>query len=172
MVRKNNKDTAASPEKSQVGDQVGHPVATGAGAGAGALAGAEIGSPAGIVGIAAGAVIGGIVGALAGEGVADTFTGNEEDRYWREEYARRPYARPGDSYERYQPAYRYGSAARSRFDGQTYDEVEPSLREDWNRRRAESDLRWEDAGPAVRDAYEWRSGLARPVASRRETENA
>lgn len=170
MIRNNDNDLPAHADKSRVGDQVGHPVATGTGAGA--LAGAGMGIPGGILGIAAGAVIGGIAGALAGEGVADTFSGNEEDRYWQNEYANRPYARSGDSYERYQPAYRYGSRARGHYEGRSYDEVEPSLRDEWNRHRAETDMRWEEASPAVRDSYEWRSERQASKAKRHEIENA
>lgn len=150
-------DRTIGTNKSRVSDEVGHPVATGVGAGAGALAGAAAGSVGGLVGAAAGALVGGIAGALGGEGIADTFTGHEEDRHWQQHYRGRPYVHEGDAYDRYQPAYRYGSLARQRHEGRAFTEVEPHLREDWNRSRTSSDLEWEHASPAIRDAYEFRS---------------
>jgi hypothetical protein len=152
-----NDDRIKNTTKSHVGDDVGHPVATGVGAGAGAMAGAAAGSVGGLVGAAAGAVIGGIAGALGGEGIADTFTGNDEDRHWEQNYRGRPYVREGEAYDRYQPAYRHGSLARQRHEGRAFTDVEPTLRDDWNRSRNATDLEWEHASPAVRDAYEFRS---------------
>jgi hypothetical protein len=172
MKKHQDQELSERADKSRVGDDVGHPVATGLGAGAGALAGAELGSVGGLVGMAAGAVIGGIAGALGGEGVADTFTGNDEDRHWRENYQSRAYVREGEAYDRYQPAYRYGALSREQHAGRSYDEIEPGLREDWNRRRAEHDLEWDRASPAIRDAFEYQGTRATTTRRTREMENA
>src|SRR5262245_24209334 len=101
-----------------------HPVGVGIGAaGGGAAAGAAIGAAGGPVGAAVGAVAGAVAGGLAGKAVAEKVNPTVEDAFWRENYNKRPYVKSGTSYDRYQPAYRYGWEGRSRYAGKRFDEV-------------------------------------------------
>ena len=137
----------------KAGEERSHPVGTGVGAAGGAVAGAAIGSVAGPAGTAVGAVVGGVAGALAGHGVARALNPKEEDEYWRENFATRPYVEPGSEYGAYQPAYRYGWEATARHQGRPFEEIEPDLRRNWDEARGQSALGWDHARDAVRDAW-------------------
>ena len=90
------------------GEPGAHPVGTGVGAVGGAAAGAAIGGAVGgPVGAMIGAAVGGVAGGLAGKGVAESANPTEEDAYWRDNYATRPYA-GSHTYGDLEPAYRYG----------------------------------------------------------------
>lgn len=136
------------------GEPGAHPVGTGIGAAAGGIAaGAAIGTVAGPVGTLIGAAVGAVVGGLAGKGVAEAIDPTVEDDYWRENYRNQPYVDADAPYEEYQPAYGYGVDRYSRFDGRSFDEVEPELAEGWDSARGASTLGWDDARHATRDAW-------------------
>jgi hypothetical protein len=116
----------------------------------GAAAGALAGGVTGPVGAAIGAVVGAAVGAMAGR-KADPAV---EDKYWRDNYLSRPYARKDASFDDYSPAYRSGVESYSRNPGRSFDEIEPELGRDWNSNRGRSSLEWEHAKPAARDAWD------------------
>jgi hypothetical protein len=78
----------------------------------------------------------------------------EEDRYWRDNYIRRPYADETLSYDHYRPAYRYGWESRARLSGQRWDQVERELERGWRQNRGASRLGWGDAKLAARDAWQ------------------
>lgn len=80
---------------------------------------------------------------------------NEEDRYWRENFASRPYASEDRDYEDFRPAYRFGTESASRYEGRDWNEAEPELRQDWDRyeHRGESRSKWEEVKDAARDAW-------------------
>ncbi len=118
----------------------------------GAAAGAAIGGMTGPVGAAVGALAGAAVGALAGKGVANADP-VEEDTYWRDNYASRPYV-SGASYDEFGPAYRYGVDSYSKYQGRSFDEVDANLSRDWGSTRGKSSLDWERARPAARDAWQ------------------
>ncbi|MBV8938670.1 MAG: hypothetical protein JO089_02370 [Alphaproteobacteria bacterium] len=122
-----------------------------AGAAKGAVAGAAAAGPAGAI---AGAGVGGVLGALAGKGIAQAVNPTTEDVYWRDHYQSRPYIDSTVNYETYQPAYKYGIDAFSRYPGRSYDEIEPELRAGWESARGASVLSWDKASYATRDAYE------------------
>ena len=112
--RDTNPDSNRDPLTGEPGSHTG---GTGVGAAGGAVAGAAVG---GAVGGPVGAVVGGAVGAVAG-GAAGHAAGEAldptvEDRYWRENYSRRPYFRSGKSYSEFEPVYRYGWESASRPD--------------------------------------------------------
>jgi hypothetical protein len=130
-----------------------HPVGVGAGAAGGAAAGAAIGAVAGPVGTALGAAIGGVAGGLAGKGAAEAVNPTTEDTYWRSNYATRPYVERGAAYDTYRPAYRYGWESYPRLRGRTFEEVEGDLARGWDEARAGSQLTWDKAKGAVRDAW-------------------
>lgn len=119
----------------------------------GAAAGAAVGGVTGPVGAAIGAAVGAAAGALAGKQVpkADPAV---EDSYWRSNYASRPYAQGGSSYDEYGPAFRYGVDAYSRHPDRSFDELEPELSQNWATARGSSSLEWERARHATRDAWQ------------------
>ncbi|MGH9458209.1 MAG: hypothetical protein ACRD2J_11290 [Thermoanaerobaculia bacterium] len=134
-----------------------HPLGVGGGAAGGAAAGAAIG---GAVGGPAGAAVGGAIGAVAGgyagKGIAEAVNPTEEEAHWRSEYPHRPYARPEVPYDRYQPAYRFGweKAVLPTFTGRSFEDIEPELEHHWHTTRGEGGLAWNEARPAVRDAWD------------------
>lgn len=118
----------------------------------GATAGALAGGMTGPVGAAVGAVVGAVAGAVMGRNVkVDPVA---EDTYWRENYTSRPYARPGATYDDYQPAYRYGMDSYTRYPNRSFDDVEPELSRDWGTARGHSPLDWDNAKHASRDAWQ------------------
>ncbi len=130
-----------------------HPVGTGVGAAGGAAAGAAIGAVAGPVGAAVGLVTGAVVGGLAGKGVAEKIDPTVEDGYWKDNYSKRSYAEKNVSYDNYQPAYRTGYEGFSRYPGKKYEEVETDLQRDYNKSKGNSNLTWDKAKHATRDAW-------------------
>ena len=130
-----------------------HPVGVGVGAASAGAAGAAIGSVAGPVGTVVGAVAGAVVGGLAGKGVAEQLDPTVEDQHWRKSFADRPYVEQGRDYDYYQPAYRYGWESRSRLAGRRFEDVEPELERGWTHARGKSNLSWDKAKDATRDAW-------------------
>lgn len=78
----------------------------------------------------------------------------DDDRYWRDNYLKRPYADDTLSYDHYRPAYRYGWESRRRFPDQRWDQVERDLQKGWRENRGESRLGWSEAKLAARDAWQ------------------
>jgi hypothetical protein len=139
-----------------------HPVGTGIGAAVGATAGivgaaamgAATGAALGPLGAIAGAAAGGILGGGIGHGIAEDINPTAEDAYWRTHYVTRDYVMKDVPYETYQPAYLYGVDAGIAHQGRMFDDIEPELGEGWESARGVSNLRWEDARLASRDAFE------------------
>ena len=131
-----------------------HLVGTGLGAAAGGFAaGALAGSVVGPVGTLVGAVAGAVVGGLAGKGIAEIIDPTAEEAYWRENYSSRPYVTSGASFDDYGPAYRYGIDSYGRFEGRTFEEVEPELMLEWPGAQGNSKLTWDRAKHATRDSW-------------------
>ncbi|HVA50837.1 MAG TPA: hypothetical protein VNH11_31125 [Pirellulales bacterium] len=143
------KSTNADPITGEPG---AHPVGVGVGAAGGGITGAAIGAAAGPVGAAVGAVAGAIIGGMAGKDIAESYDPTAEDAYWREHFRTRPYIGPEDTYERFEPAYRYGWESRQKHAGRTFEEVEPELQQHWT--TAAPDMGWDTARHASRDAWE------------------
>ncbi len=124
-------------------------------AGVGAMAGA-VGGPLGTV---AGAIVGGVMGGMAGKAAAEFVNPTLELEYWRENYALRPYYRPGTQFEDYRAAYQSGWES---YDGRVlaWEQREADVQKKWNdlsrweNEGGASKLTWEDAKQAARDAYE------------------
>ncbi|HVX11751.1 MAG TPA: hypothetical protein VHC22_11265 [Pirellulales bacterium] len=129
-----------------------HPMGVGLGATGGGITGAAIGAAAGPVGAAVGAVAGAIIGGMAGKDIAESYNPTAEDAYWREHFRTRPYVGSEDSYERFEPAYRYGWESWRTHAGRTFEEVEPDLRQGWT--TATPHLGWDTARHASRDAWD------------------
>lgn len=120
---------------------------------AGAAAGAAAGGVAGPIGVVAGAAIGGAIGGAAGESIAREVNPTLEEQYWEQSYSSRPYVVSGYDFETYRPAYRAGIESFRKNPTQTFDDLEPSLRNNWNIDRGSSRLEWDQASPAARDAF-------------------
>ncbi len=65
-----------------------------------------------------------------------------------------PYVSPGSAYDEYAPAYRHGWEARSRHGGKRFEEVESSVRTDWEATKGKTRLEWDRAKAAMRDAWD------------------
>ena len=137
------------------GEPGAHPVGAGVGAAAvgaaATVAGAVLGGP---IGGIAGAAIGAVAGGYAGKAVEETIDPTAEDAYWRQNYQNRPYVEQGANYDTYQPAYQYGWESRRQYGSRRFDEVEPELKTQWGAAGTQSQLDWENAKPAARDAWD------------------
>ncbi len=120
---------------------------------AGAAAGALVGGMAGPLGAVAGAAIGGGLGGSIGEDIARAVNPTMEEAYWQEHYSTRDYVSDNADYETYRPAYRYGVEAFRSYPDAQFDDLEPSLRNNWGIVRGKSTLEWHEARSAARDAF-------------------
>jgi len=76
-----------------------------------------------------------------------------DDAAWRAAHSTRRYVVHGMEYEDYAPAYRYGVLVADKHGKKTFAEVEPVLAEEWATVRGASRLEWNQARPAVQEAY-------------------
>jgi hypothetical protein len=147
---------AAHDEKTNAdsitGEPGSHPMAVATGAAAGAMAGAVMGVVGGPVGVVAGAAAGGLAGGIAGKKAGEALDPTLEDAYWRENYLNRSYFVAGRNYDYYQPAYRHGWDSYARYPGRKWQDVEPTLRSEWE--RSTPLLGWHEARSATQDAWE------------------
>lgn len=131
-----------------------HPVGVGAGTTGGALTGAAVGGAVGgPVGAVVGAAVGGVAGGLAGKGAAEAVNPTVEDEYWRSNYNTRPYVTGGTPYDEMRPAYQYGWESYSRYQGRKFDEVESDLKRDWEKGKNNTEMKWDRAKLAAKDAW-------------------
>lgn len=139
-----------------ISDQPGsHPIETGIGAAVGgAASGLAVGAVAGPVGAAVGAAVGAVAGGLAGKGIGEVIDPTTEDNWLRDNFGSRPYVKKGETFDRYQEAYRYGGEAESRYQGRAFDQVEDDLKRDWGKAKDHGGLAWGHAREAVKDAYD------------------
>ncbi|MEG4963269.1 MULTISPECIES: hypothetical protein [unclassified Microcoleus] len=139
------------------GETGAHPVGTGIGAASAGAAGAAIGGAiGGPVGAVVGAVVGAFGGGLAGKGVAEAIDPTVEEAYWQTNYSSRPYVDTSATYDDYQPAYRTGYEGYSRYGGtgKSFNEIEHDLQRDYETNRGKSNVAWEKAKHATRDAWD------------------
>lgn len=118
----------------------------------GAAAGAAAGTVTGPVGTVVGPAGGAVVGGLAGKGVAEANHPTREDVSWRDNYSDRPYVEQGLSHDDYGPAYGSGAEAASRHLGRGFEDAKPELSRRRFERRGGSNLHWDSAKDASRDA--------------------
>ncbi|PSR18035.1 hypothetical protein C8255_09520 [filamentous cyanobacterium CCP3] len=130
----------------------------GVGAAGASVMGTAIG---GIAGGPVGAVIGAAVGAVAGGLATEGMTTGHidpalEEKYWRDNYRQRPYARPDYGYDDYGPAYRTGYEGYHLYSSQGLDfsQAEPHLRRDYDRHNRSGRLDWDQAKDAIQDAWQ------------------
>jgi hypothetical protein len=138
-----------------------HPIETGVGAAAvGAVSGMAVGAVTGPVGAAIGAAVGAVAGGYAGKGVGEMIDPTTEDSWLRDNFESRPYVQEGDTFEKYQPAYRYVAEAESRYGTDEFDTIEGELESDWHNDKEEAVMPWKHVRDAVKDSYE-RTGQIR-----------
>ena len=130
-----------------------HPIGTSVGAAGGAVTGAAIGTVGGPVGSVVGAVVGAVVGGLAGKGAAEFINPTEEDAYWRDAYTREPYYSDAYSFDDYAPAYRAGYTARMQGKA-NWNDARSEWERRWDEEHAQSRMRFKDAEPAIKSAWE------------------
>ena len=106
------------------------------------------------IGTGVGAAVGAIVSGLAGKGVAEVIDPTSEVAFWRDNFKSRPYAENANSFDDYGPAYGYGVSSYTKYPGRSCHDVEADLSRDWNGARGASNLQWDQARNATRDAWE------------------
>jgi len=132
-----------------------HPIGVAAGGTGGAAAGGAIGGAiGGPVGAVVGAAVGAVGGAFAGKGAAEVVNPTEENAYWQKNYSTRPYYKSGESFDTYEPAYRYGyeTASRPEYHGKKFEDVESDLATNWPT-YSRTNSNFNDYRLATRDAY-------------------
>jgi hypothetical protein len=132
-----------------------HPIETGIGAAvAGAATGIAAGAVAGPVGAAIGAAVGAVAGGYVGKDVGEIIDPTTEDNWLRDNFESRPYVRPGDTFEKYRPAYKHGAVAESLYGGTEFDSIESRAKEAWDKLGDTVDYPWPEARGAVKDSYD------------------
>jgi hypothetical protein len=133
-----------------------HPIETGVGAAAvGAAAGVAAGAFAGPAGAAIGAAVGAAAGGYAGKGVGEMIDPTTEDSWLRDNFSSRPYVQKCETFEKYQPAYRYGAQAECRYGTEKFERIEGALEKDWHSSAEKKPVMpWKHVRDAVKDSYE------------------
>src|SRR3954452_13410369 len=120
-----------------------HPIETGIGAAlGGAASGMAVGAVAGPVTAAVGAALGAVAGGLAGKGVGELIDPTTEDNWLRDNFRSRPYVEEGETFDMYQPVYRYGAEAESKYGDAGFDAIVDDLEKDWARSQGHAGLKW------------------------------
>jgi hypothetical protein len=78
----------------------------------------------------------------------------EEERWWREHYAERPYVERGRDFVYYRPAYQYGFESARRHRDRRWNDMEADLRSGWDQYEHRGNSTWNDIKESVRDAWE------------------
>ena len=113
---------------------------------------AKAGVVAGAFGLAVDTPLGAAAAGLAG--TATRVDANAENRHWRNQFRREPYYLQAYTFGDYAPAYLTGYQGYARLAGKRFDQIERELRIDYEANRANSDLSWLEARPAIRAAWE------------------
>jgi hypothetical protein len=77
-----------------------------------------------------------------------------DEKFWRTNYASRPYASGDRGFEYYRSAYRYGHDAAKRHGGSRWSEVEAEVRRGWEKFEGRGERAWDQIREAVRDAWD------------------
>ena len=76
-----------------------------------------------------------------------------DDNWLRDNFESRPYVRKGETFDTYQPAYRYGGEAEYKYPTEEFDVIEDRLASEWNA-AAKPAMPWTQARAHVKDAYD------------------
>jgi hypothetical protein len=85
----------------------------------------------------------------------------KEAAYWREQHPKQPYAKDY-SYEQFEHAYRTGYDSFLKYPGQTFDEVEESVANEYEQAKPDSALPWDTVRPAVSSVWDRLGGVISP----------
>jgi hypothetical protein len=77
----------------------------------------------------------------------------EHDAYWRHNFERETYCQPGQSYDYYETAFQVGYEGCARYRDMGFDEAEPELQAEYDRRTTPSHPRWHEVRDAARSAW-------------------
>lgn len=157
VKKANEKKANRDPVTGEAGS---HPVGTGLGAAVGGAAGAAgaiaagaaMGAAGGPLGAAIGATVGAVLGADIGNAIGEKVNPTQLV-WWEEHYSTRPYVKKGEDFAAYEPAYRSGLELARLHKGKKFEELAPSIENNWNLSRGDSQMEWNDARPAVEDAF-------------------
>jgi hypothetical protein len=137
------------------GEPGSHPVGTGVGSASGAAVGAAFGAPFGPIGALIGGAIGAVAGGAAGHAAGEKIDPTGEAEYWKHNYNSRPYFQKTDTWDDYEPAYRYGWESRAQHRDRNWDDkLENDLKAGWEKTKGTSQLAWDRAKNAVRDSWD------------------
>jgi hypothetical protein len=137
------------------GEPGSHPVGTGVGGAGGAALGAALGAPFGPIGALIGGAIGAVAGGAAGHAAGEKIDPTGESEYWKHNYQSRPYFDKANTWDDYEPAYRYGWESRSQHRDRGWDtNLESDLERGWDKAKGKSQMAWSNAKNAVRDAWD------------------
>lgn len=152
VKKRRNRDANRDPLTGTAG---AHPVGVGVGAAAGAAAaGAAIGTVAGPAGTLVGAAVGAVAGAMVGKAAAEAIDPTVEEAYWKEHYAKEPYYEPGKTFKDYAEAYRIGYEGHARYRPRTFEEVEADMEVEYNKRRLQNAMNWQQGRAPARAAWD------------------
>jgi hypothetical protein len=94
----------------------------------------------------------------AGDAQRDLGTWQDEESWWQENYAKRPYINRERDFDYYRPGYRYGFESAQRHRGRAWTDVESDLQSGWEKFEHRSKSTWEEIKESVRDAWEHLTG--------------
>jgi hypothetical protein len=94
----------------------------------------------------------------AGETTRSLGSWEDEERWWRDNYAKRPYVSRDRNFDYYRPGYQYGFESAQKHGTRSWNEVETDLRTGWDKYEYRGKSNWEEIKESVRDAWEHLSG--------------
>jgi len=77
----------------------------------------------------------------------------EEEKYWRDQHPKQPYANKSLTFDEYVHAYRTGIEAARKYPGKRFEEIEDDVVLDYQRARIGAALPWDHAKHAVHAAW-------------------
>ena len=132
-----------------------HPIETGIGAAvAGAASGLAVGAVAGPVAAAVGAAVGAVAGGYAGKGLGEMIDPTTEDNWLRDHFDSFTYPDEDETFETYEPAYRYGGQVEAKYGDAGWDAIVGDVEKEWAQAEGYPGMKWPKAREAVKDSYE------------------
>ena len=78
---------------------------------------------------------------------------SKEEKFWRDQHPKQPYADQKIPFEDYVPAYRAGIEAARKYPGKAFEEIEDDIILGYQRNRIGAALPWDHARHAVHAAW-------------------
>jgi hypothetical protein len=132
-----------------------HPIEAGIGAAiAGAATGLAAGAVAGPLAAAAGAAVGAVAGGYAGKGLGEIIDPTTEDNWLRDHFESFTYPEADESFETYEPAYRYGGEVEAKYGDTGWNAIVDEVEKEWAQSEGYPGMNWPKAREAVKNSYE------------------